>query len=76
MESLVKNNAIINTFHNESKMYQAEDKNSDKSSLGSVSSAEQRDCDLLFKGEYRHQFEALKDVKSKMIEKSKRTMAF
>ena len=56
METLQKNTVIHHYYHNESRDLQADAAYSDRSSLGSISSAEARDCELLFKGGFTNQF--------------------
>jgi len=49
METLQKNTVIHHYYHNESREL-GDGGGSERSSLGSISSAEERDCELLFNG--------------------------
>ena len=58
MDTLQKNTVVHHCYHNESRDLQDEDE-SERSSLGTISSAEERDCELLCKGGFKNRFKCL-----------------
>ena len=56
-ESLINNGYTIQVFHPEEGIYSKKDV--DTYSLGSISSASSKDCEIMFKGDFSYRFQAI-----------------
>ena len=65
-ENLITNGLVIRNFHPEEGILRKSEH--DKMSFGTISSADERDCDIMFKGEYIYRFQAVKKIQQENVD--------